>query len=98
MLSLPFFKAAAERALKTAAQAALAMLGVAEVLDVAGAQRALALLLADWRAVLAVAGVSALLSLVSSVASALLPVGDEGGPSLVATGRHAQGGDDEAGA
>lgn len=81
MFSKTFLKAAAERACKTFAQAAIALLGV----------NGLGLVDVDWTAVGSVAGLAALVSLLTSVISS--PFGPVGSPSVVedanATGRHA---------
>lgn len=69
IFTLPFVKAAGERAVKTFAQALVAVLA-------AGAT----ILTIDWTQALAVAGTAALLSVLTSVASN--SVGDYYGPSL----------------
>jgi len=70
-LSATFWKRAAERAIKTAAQTAVALLG-------AGAVDVLTL---DWQALGSVAVGAALVSVLTSVASA--QVAEQGDPSLV---------------
>ena len=67
-----FWLATLERALKTFAQALLATLGVDA-----------ALLSVNWPQVLSVAGGAALLSVLTSIGSAKLPMGEPGSPSLV---------------
>ena len=69
MTTAKFWKAAAERAVKTAAQTALATLG-ASAFDV---------LTVDWQAVASVSAGGAILSLLTSVASS--KVGNDG-PSV----------------
>jgi hypothetical protein len=71
MLNAFFWKCTLERAVKSFAQSLLAILGVGSVgvLDVA------------WLTALSTAGMAALLSVLTSVASAR--VGSEGDPSLV---------------
>ena len=64
-----FWKAASERAIKTAAQSLVAMWGVGQT----------SLLTVDWQQAAAVAGMAALLSLLTSIASN--QVGNSG-PSL----------------
>ena len=77
MFSAAFWKAAAERAVKSAAQGVLLVwLGDA---GVAGGQVA-SLVSLDWATAGYAAGGMALLSLLTSVISA--PIGDNGGPSL----------------
>ncbi|MGO1048813.1 holin [Crossiella sp. CA198] len=71
-----FWRSAAERALKTLAQTLVAVLGADGI----------GLLNAPWTAALSAAGMAALLSLLTSVASSG-PVGDLGTPSLVSTRR-----------
>lgn len=66
-----FWKQAFERAIKTAAQTALAVPGV----DMVG------LIHADWEGVLSVSGMSFILSILTSVVSA--PIGDGDTPSVV---------------
>ncbi|MGW0522836.1 holin [Crossiella sp. NPDC003009] len=69
-----FWRSATERALKTLAQALVAVLGADGI----------GLLNAPWTAALSAAGMAALLSLLTSVASSG-SVGDSGSPSLVDT-------------
>ncbi len=71
MWTLEFWKAAAERALKSAAQAALLAVG-------AGSVNALSL---DWTAVVGFSAGGAFLSICTSLAS--IPFGDKGTPSMV---------------
>lgn len=75
MLSKSFWIDAAERAVKTAAQTAVAMLGTGMVgiIDV------------DWQNVASVSAVAAVVSLLTSIASN--PVGDRGTAAVV--GRYA---------
>ncbi len=76
-----FWKAAIERAVKTFAQTAVALIGTA----------ALGLLDVDWLAVLSGAGLACLLSVLTSIGSDAVTHSD--GPSLaneIAVGRHAQ--------
>lgn len=75
MLSKSFWIDAAERAVKTAAQTAVAMLGtgLVGIIDV------------DWQNVASVSAVAALVSLLTSIASN--PVGDRGTAAVV--GRYA---------
>lgn len=75
MLSKSFWIDAAERAVKTAAQTAVAMLGtgLVGIIDV------------DWQNVASVSAVAAVVSLLSSIASN--PVGDRGTAAVV--GRYA---------
>ena len=77
MFTLAFWKDAGERAVKTAAQTAVALIGTGMVgiLDV------------DWAQVGSVTAVAALLSILTSVGSG--PAGDRGTASLVKTGDHA---------
>lgn len=72
MWSKRFWQDALERALKTGLQVAAAMIGtgMVGVLDV------------DWAQIGSVAGMAAILSVITSVASD--PVGKKGTPSLVA--------------
>lgn len=65
MYTLTWLKDAAERALSTAAQSALATIGVSSV-DV---------LHLDWRAVLSIAGGAALVSVLKSVVVGAAPIG-----------------------
>lgn len=76
MLSKPFWKDALERAVKTAAQTAVALIGTGAVgiIDV------------DWANIASVSGVAALVSLLTSVASG--PIGEPDTPSVV-RGNHA---------
>lgn len=71
MWTASFWKQAAERAIKTAAQVALAffVVGTTDLLSV------------DWQAVASGVGVAVIASLLTSVAS--LPFGPENSPSLV---------------
>lgn len=69
MFTVAFWKAAAERALKTVAQALIAVLAVGQT----------TILTVDWQQALAVAGTAGLLSILSSVASGSL---GNYGPSL----------------
>lgn len=71
MYDLTFWKLAAERAVKTAAQTTIAVLGAAQ-LDV---------FTADWRQAAGVGLGGAVLSLLTSIASE--PIGIEGDPSVV---------------
>lgn len=73
MFTVTFWKQTTERAIKTFAQSALALVGVTGmgVLDV------------PWGAVASVSGLAALLSLLTSIVSA--GVGDSSSPSLVQT-------------
>ena len=75
MLSKSFWIDAAERAVKTAAQTAVAMLGtgLVGIVDV------------DWQNVASVSAVAAVVSLLTSIASN--PVGDRGTAAVV--GRYA---------
>lgn len=73
MFTKDFWKQAAERAVKTAAQAAAAMLAVDQTTG---------LLAVDWATVASVAGLAAAMSLLTSLVSA--PFGAKGGPSVVA--------------
>ena len=59
LYSLPFWKDAAERAISTAAQSAIALLGV----------EGLCLLDVDWTVTVSAAGLAALLSVLKSVAA-----------------------------
>lgn len=77
MFTGAFWRGVAERALKSAGQGGLIYLGTLVVQDLA----AVNLLAVDWRLFLGFAGGMALLSVVTSVASA--PVGPTGSPSLV---------------
>lgn len=72
MWTADFWKAAAERAIKTFVQALVAALTVGGALTVAGV---------DWKAVLLTAGATTLLSLITSVAG--IAIGPSGSPSLV---------------
>jgi len=74
MFNGAFWKSTAERAVKTGAQAALALVGVAGlgVLDI------------DWAAVGSVSALAAIASVLTSIVSA--PVGEVGTPSLTETG------------
>ena len=69
MFTIAFWKAAAERALKTFAQTAAAILVAAGT----------GLLSADWVGVLSVAGMAAVVSLLTSIASG---AATDGSPSL----------------
>ena len=73
MWTAAFWKDAGERAVKTFAQAFLALFGAGAV----------DLLSVDWRADLSVSGGAALLSLLTSLASAKVKVGEPDSPSLV---------------
>lgn len=73
MWSRSFWAQVAERAVKTFAQTAAALLGA----------DGLGLLDVDWTAVGSVAGMAALVSAFTSIASG--PVGPSGSPSLVRT-------------
>lgn len=64
-----FWKATAERAVKTAAQAFLGSVSVTAVLSEI-----------NWEVVGGVTAVAAMLSVATSIAS--IPIGDNGGPSL----------------
>ncbi len=77
MFKKRFWKDAAERAVKTAAQVAAATLGA----------NAAGLLDADWVGVASVSGLAAVLSLLTSVASA--PLGDANTASAVSAPKHA---------
>ncbi|RRD61386.1 holin [Leucobacter sp. OH1287] len=77
MFKKRFWKDAAERAVKTAAQVAAATLGA----------NAAGLLDADWVGVASVSGLAAVLSLLTSVASA--PLGDANTASVVPAPKHA---------
>lgn len=66
-----FWKLAAERAVKTVAQTAVALIG-AEAFDI---------FVFDWSALFAVSAGAGILSILSSVASA--PVGERQDPSLI---------------
>jgi hypothetical protein len=72
MFTVPFWRASAERALRTVAQTAVALIGVdlVSVVDIA------------WPYVAGVSATAGLLSLLTSVAAS--GVGDKGTPSLVA--------------
>lgn len=76
MLTKSFWKDALERAVKTAAQTAVALIGtgLVGIIDV------------DWANIASVSGVAALVSVLTSVASG--PVGDADTASLV-RGNHA---------
>lgn len=74
MWTASFWRASAERAVKTAAQSALAFFVVGQT----------DLLSLDWQAVLCGAGVGAIASLLTSLASE--PFGTKGTPSLVRDG------------
>lgn len=74
MWTVEFWKAAAERAVKTFAQTLLVLLG--------GGTTALNLIGVDWQGALLAAGSAAALSVLTSVISAR--VGPSGTPSLVA--------------
>lgn len=69
-----FWKATAERAIKTFAQAAVAFLAS----DIAG------ILEIDWEKAASVSGLAALLSVLTSIAS--VPAGDNNSPSLLPHG------------
>ena len=77
MFTLLFWKDAVERAVKTAAQTAVALLGtgLVGVLDV------------DWLQVLSVSAVAALVSLLTSVSSS--PFAEDGTASLIKRGKYA---------
>lgn len=77
MLTRQFWAAAGERAAKTLAQTLLAL----------WAGDGVNLVHVDWAASLGLAGTAAVLSVLTSIASA--GIGDTGTPSLVSTGRHA---------
>lgn len=81
MRTRAFWLAVVERAGKTAAQTAVALLA-ADGVD---------LLSLDWRAAGVTVAGAALLSVLTSVASGALPIGPPGSPSLVddQPGRHA---------
>lgn len=72
MYTVEFWREAAERAIKTAAQLAVATIGTGAV----------GLLEVDWQAVVLASALGAVLSILTSVASA--PFGQPGTPSLVA--------------
>ena len=72
MFTTSFWKSAAERAIKTVAQALIAVL----------AANTFNWFSADWRAIAGTAATAGVLSLLSSIASA--GIGDKGTPSLVA--------------
>ena len=72
MFSLSFWKDAVERAVKSAAQAVLLALGGSEVAN---------LFTIDWRIALGAALAGALISLLTSIASA--PFGERGSASLI---------------
>lgn len=72
-MTLVFFKSLLERAIKTFAQALLAVMGV-------GVTNVLSV---PWTAALLTAGTAALISVLTSIGSA--PWGDKATPSLVAT-------------
>lgn len=72
MFSLVFWKLAAERAIKSAAQAAIVVFGTAEVTDA---------FTFNWKAAAGAAGAGAVLSVLTSVASA--PFGPDDEPSVV---------------
>lgn len=71
MFGIEFWKQAAERAIKTAAQVAVAAIGTGAV----------GLMAVDWQAVVLAAALGAVLSVLTSVASE--PFGAPGTPSLV---------------
>lgn len=71
LVSVSFWKLAAERAVKTFAQTAVALIG-AEAFDI---------IAFDWAALGSVAAGAAVVSVLTSVASAR--IGEEGDPSLV---------------
>jgi Putative lactococcus lactis phage r1t holin len=73
MFSLYFWKAAAERAVKSFAQTLVALLGVGQV----------GLLDVDWLGALSIASMATLLSVLSSIGSA--GFGESQDPSLVPT-------------
>ena len=77
MFTASFWKSAAERALKTVAQALIAVLA-ATTFDWFSA---------DWKAIAGTAATAGVLSLLSSIASA--GIGDKGTPSLVASPQNA---------
>ena len=72
MFTKSFWKAAAERAIKTVAQALIAVIAASQF----------NWLSADWQSVLGTAATAGVLSLLTSIASA--GVGDKGTPSAVA--------------
>ena len=72
MFSIPFVKATLERAIKTVAQALIAVFAASQF----------NWLSADWQQILAVALSAGVLSVLTSIASA--GVGDKGTPSIVA--------------
>lgn len=72
MFTKTFVKAALERAVKTVAQALIAVFAASQA----------NILTADWKAVLATAGTAGLLSILTSIASD--GFGPKGTPSLVA--------------
>lgn len=73
MLNKRFWMSAAERAAKTFAQTLIALWPLGE--------NAFGLLSIDWRQSLSVAGLAAVLSVLTSVVSS--PIGPDGSPSLV---------------
>lgn len=80
-LSAAFWKAAGERCVKTFAQSLIAV-GLAGATDLLGV---------DWGDALSIAGLAAVISILTSVASDAVTTSD--GPSLVneiAVGKHAQ--------
>ena len=79
LYSLPFWKDAAERAISTAAQSAIAILGV----------EGLGLLDVDWTVTASAAGLAALLSVLKSVAASTQGDGSASLASSRPAGRHA---------
>lgn len=74
MFTVMFWRSTAERAVKTAAQSAVAAIGTTAVVQSL-----------DWAVVGGTSAVATLLSVLSSIASA--SVGDEGSPSAIESGR-----------
>jgi hypothetical protein len=79
LYSLVFWKDAAERAISTAAQSAIALLGV----------EGLGLLDVDWTVTASAAGLAALLSVLKSVAASTTGDGSASLASSRPSGRHA---------
>jgi hypothetical protein len=77
MFTTSFWKSAAERAIKTVAQALIAVLA-ATTFD---------WFTADWQAIAGTAATAGVLSLLSSIASA--GIGDKGTPSIIAASSNA---------